>query len=304
MNEHVIRNKIITTNEINMILDIVEKTKNRFNNLFREDEQINQNKPYSEQKHRYHSTDIPKTLYTITYTDGTSKLETSDLYIVKDELSKPERIDNITILYSVYYSSNMEGSYVSHHFAVSFYTLLGDEARVTVTSDNCDSESYQVVNEILDVFNRSKTRYDKVVKNRFLYKCLYSLFIGSFISHVCMLVFYIMHLTDKEEILKLMFKNLFTYGIVYWFLSAALGLFFGFPRIKKLYTNIEPRKGNFLSNSDMINDFSLKNELCFGEKYDNPSKRLKIESYIEKARKVLLIQLGVVLIIGFILTII
>ena len=304
MNEKIITNKIITADDIIELANKFDQYEKQFEVLIKEDNLRNENKMFNEQVYRYRTTEIPRTKYEITFIDGSAKISTNDINIFKNGLERPIRVNSVNIYYNSYYTSRENGLDERHHLYVSFYTMLQDQAKMGVENENADNEFNKLFSKLQEVLERCNTRYDKTIKNRTIVKSLYSLFIGSIVSHVAMFIMFFLYLKNKEEMLKYIFENPAYYILAYLFLAIVLGLFFGLPKISRLYFNIEPQRKYNASNSEMINEFCNTNEICFGIRHDCVQRRNKIAKITHIARIGLLCTIILAAVISVILLVV
>lgn len=204
--------------------------------------------------------------------------------------------------------SKGEGSKTNNIFnQISIFVYFREnDVDINVRTTNQDNQVDTLFNNIVDILNNSKDRYDKTIKFRKLKIQCFCISIGIVISYILfvLLKFRVINV-DIQELLS----NKYFVIIGQWIIAITLGNLTSYWFIYNLYKPLLPKtryKGYdaFARKSvymDDIDEYKQHCEIHIGKYFDADKRRLKIESIFKVTRVILLVQVLVSVILFLIL---
>lgn len=292
-----ISNKVITVEQIKEVAEYIEKTKNYYVKLIKEDKERNNNKYLGQASYKYYAYSMPTAGYKINFSDG-RKVETSDIYSFIDSLNEPQYIERVFMDISVIYTDN-EMDEKTRHYLNTYVTIDETNIHISTSDENMKEVAYNFYSYIRGIFERGEDRYSKVVKNRTFIKSTIGLAVGSILT----LVLFFLGLMLKSQG-NLALENLYENGLVLSFLGWLGAFAFGSilirPIINNLYKEIE-KDHSFsyakLKNTTFKEEYTKKNEILIGKNVNNLEKRETISWLYNLSKKVIFVRLIISIII-------
>lgn len=299
-----IANKIISVEQIIDTARYIEKTKDYYNQLIKSDLEKNQNTYFENGEYKYYTSYMPKTEFTINYTDG-REVKTADIYVFEDALKEPKYVKKVTEQIYISYKDNELGEITEH--SMSCYLTLYDKSVFFNTSDkNMSEQAYNMNSYIRGLLESGEDRYSGVIKNRFFIKNIIGLSIGLILTLVIFFILLALR-SQGSETFETLFVTPFALTGLGWLCAFAFGSFLVAPIIDNLYKEIDHDSSSVYAKANMDktykNEYSKYNEILIGENYNNLEKRKTIEKLFNISKKVILARLAISIIIIIILAV-
>ena len=304
MNNKVV-NKQISLRTILDIANYFEDYKERYEEIYRKENEKNKDKPYSEKNYEYENGNI-EVRYTIDFHNGQNLTESNYNWFISNT-NNPRAIKNIEISLSNTYYTKSNGSdtnntynkvYVSTEFRDCGMNLKYSDVIVNVDATNQESEARNVYSTIMNILEDNPDRYDKTIKFRKIRMQSFTISIGIILSYIL----YIVLMMNKEKLTPgilgyLNNKNILIFG--QWFVAILLGNVASFWYILSIYRPLLPEAKYSGYNSltyksvykDVIADYLEHSEVHIGKFWDAEKRRNKIEKIYKITRLVVLAQL-------------
>lgn len=314
MNNKVV-NKQISLRTILDIANYFEDYKERYEEIYRKENERNKDKSYGEKNYEYENGNI-EVRYTIDFYNGQNLTESNYNWFVSNT-NNPKAIKNIEISLSNTYYTKSNGSdtnntynkvYVSAEFRDCGMNLKCSDVIVNVDATNQESEARNVYSTIMNILEDNPDRYDKTIKFRKIRMQSFTISIGIILSYIL----YVVLIMNKEKLTPdivgyLDNKNILIFG--QWFVAILLGNVASFWYIFSIYKPLLPESKYAGYNSstyksvykDDIADYLEHSEVHIGKFWDAEKRRNKIEKIYKIARLVVLIQIVISTILFIIL---
>ena len=305
--EEKIVNKIIPIETIVEVANYLEDQKDEYRRLFERDAQKNKDLKYSEQVYEYKG-DNPKVQYTIKFKDGREFSEVDYNWFIS-MLNNLKAIEHISFYSSINYSANYKNrEHYEYMHLSTFVHLYEESASIRVDGTNMEEQVYRTHSYLRGILENNEDRYNKTVKNRNFRVQSFCLSIGFVLSYIIYLVLMANKANISTELVKYL-DNKFVLIIGQWFVAALAGNILGFPIMMALYRSIVPKaKYSHYSRSsgksvyvDNVEDYVSHNEVQIGKFANNGKNRQIIEKIYKITGKIVLVQLGISLLLYFIL---
>lgn len=303
--ENEIVNKQISLKTILDVANYLEDCKERYNNLFRQEEIKNKDLPYNQKKYEYANGNI-KMNYTIEFYNGQTKTE-SDYNWFIGNIRETKLIKNIRLNLYIGFATRTQGSdYNDIINSIDIYVdfrdhYMTDEAsRVTISIDtkNQERESNNIYGTILNMLENNEERYNKTIKYRKARMQSLCISIGIILSYILYIILKI-NIAKLPEFIDTYMSNKYVLIFGQWFVSILLGNIFAYWYILSVYKPLLPSTKYVGYNSstyksvyaDDIDTYLDGSEVHFGKYWDAEKRRNKIEKIYKITRIILLIQL-------------
>lgn len=315
MNNNKVVNKQISLKTILDIANYFEDYKERYEEIYRKENEKNKDKPYSEKNYEYENGNI-EVRYTIDFHNGQNLTESNYNWFISNT-NNPRAIKNIEISLSNTYYTKSNGSdtnntynkvYVSAEFRDCGMNLKYSDVIVNVDATNQESEARNVYSTIMNILEENPDRYDKTIKFRKIRMQSFTISIGIILSYIL----YVVLMMNKEKLTPdiagyLNNKNVLIFG--QWFAAILLGNVASFWYIFSIYRPLLPESkyAGYSSSTyksvykDDIADYLEHSEVHIGKFWDAEKRRNKIEKIHKITRLVILVQLVISVILFFIL---
>ena len=228
MNNKVV-NKQISLRTILDIANYFEDYKERYEEIYRKENEKNKDKPYGEKNYEYENGNI-EVRYTIDFHNGQNLTESNYNWFVGNT-NNPRVIKNIEISLSNTYYTKSNGSdtnniynkvYVSIEFRDCGMNLKYSDVIVNVDATNQENEARNVYSTIMNILEDNPDRYDKTIKFRKIRMQSFTISIGIILSYIL----YIVLMMNKEKLTPdiveyLNNKNILIFG--QWFVAILFG---------------------------------------------------------------------------------
>ncbi len=314
MNNKVV-NKQIPLESLIDIANYLEDYKERWDKIFQQEEQNNQNKPYAEKKYEYErgSTNIK---YTIDFHNGKNITE-SDYNWFVGNLGNPRIIKNIQLEIAIYFYTRSQGSdyndisnkiWVTVDFRDCGGELKYSETTINIDTTNQENEANNIYSTIMNILENNPDRFDKTIKNRKIRMQCFSISVGIILSYILYLVLKINISKVPTNIAQyLSNKNVLVFG--QWFVAILIGNLLSYWYILSVYRPLLPSSKYAGYNSstyksvykDDMDDYLEHSEVHFGKFWDAEKRRNKIEKIYKVTSKIVLAQLVISILLFFIL---
>lgn len=303
-NEEVkISNKLIDIETIIKVANYLEQQTNEYNKLFIEEKEKNKDIPYNEKRYEYDG-ENPKVEYTIDFVDGRSVTEKDYDWFVNN-LYNNKTIKHIHIKQVIYFNSNYDdiNNIVSKHL-FSYIDFYEDRVSISIDGKELKKEVQDNYNNIRNIIEDNKARYDKTIKNRKIRIQSFCLSIGFLIGYIALIVLFINYSKIPETYIKYV-SNKYLIALAYWAISIVVGNTIGLGIMNSFYTQIIPERKFLKFNNqsgksiyiDDVDDYINKNEVQIGKFYNSILKRNKIEKIFNITKIIVLIQIVITIII-------
>lgn len=314
MNNKIV-NKQIPIKSIIDVANYLEDYKERYDKLFKEDEERNKGKAFTEKDYQYENSYI-KLEYTIEFHNG-KRLTESDYYWFIENLNQPRIIKGVELSMSIAYSTKSRGSDYNDmrnniHATVEFRDCTGElrysDTIINIDTTNQEREANNIYSTIMNTLENNEDRYNKTIKNRKIRMQCFCISVGIVLS-------YILYFALKININKLSpfiaqyleNKNVFVFG--QWFVAILLGNVFSYWYILSIYRPLLPDSKYAGYNhstyksvyKDDIDDYLEHSEVHFGKFWDAENRRNKIEKIYKVTNKIVLAQLLISVLLFFVL---
>ena len=314
MNNKIV-NKQISLRTILDITNYFEEYKERYEEIYRKENERNKDKSYREKNYEYENGNI-EVRYTIDFYNGQNLTESNYNWFVSNT-NNPKAIKNIEISLSNTYYTKSNGSdtnntynkvYVSAEFRDCGMNLKCSDVIVNVDATNQESEARNVYSTIMNILEDNPDRYDKTIKFRKIRMQSFTISIGIILSYIL----YVVLMMNKEKLTPdivgyLDNKNILIFG--QWFVAILLGNVASFWYIFSIYKPLLPESKYAGYNSstyksvykDDMADYLEHSEVHIGKFWDAEKRRNKIEKIYKITRLVVLIQIVISTILFLIL---
>ena len=299
-----ITNKIISVEQIKEAADYMEKTKDYYTQLIKNDLAKNENKYFENAEYKYYAYKLPNTEYSISYTDGRD-FKTDDIMVFKDALNEPQYIKKIGEYIYVFYKDN-ELNEVTEHSMHVFLTFEGSSVYFRTSDMNMSDPSYNLNSYLRSILEKGEDRFSGVVKHRFFIKNIIGLAVGLILTLV---IFFILMVSRNQgsEMFETLFVTPLTLTGLGWISAFAFGSLLVAPIVDNLYKEIEKDWSIVWGRSKLDRDkykesYSKYNEILIGENYNNLEKRKTIESLYAISKIIILVRMVISIIIMIVLS--
>lgn len=314
MNNKVV-NKQIPIKSIIDVANYLEDYKERYEKLFKEDEEKNKGKAFGEKNYEYENS-YAKLEYTIEFYNG-KRLTESDYYWFIENLNQPRTIKGIELSMSIAYSTKSQGNDYNDvrnniRSTVEFRDRTGElrysDTIINIDTTNQEREANNVYSTIMNILEDNPDRYDKTIKFRKIRMQSFTISIGIILSYIL----YAILMMNKEKLTPdilgyLSNKNILIFG--QWFVAILLGNVASFCYILSVYRPLLPESKYAGYNSstyksvykDDIADYLEHSEVHIGKFWDAEKRRNKIEKIYKITKLVVLIQIVISTILFLIL---
>lgn len=307
VNNETIVNKIIPIETIVEIANYLEEQQEKYNRLFKKDEEKNKGLKFYEQEHEY-KRGYTRLRYTIGFKDGREITEDGYNWFI-GMLVNLKPIKYITISSTIDYNTNYKNreSYENKRLTTVVY-FHEDSIRINVDGSKMEDEICKNYSYLKSIIENNDERYNKTVKNRNFRIQSFCLTIGIILSYIIYFILNGMEADLPEAAIQIL-KN--KYGIIIgqWFIAALGGNILGLPIMMAFYKNIVPKtKYSHYSKSskkfiyvDNIEDYVSHNEVQIGKFANNGRNRILIEKIYKVTSKIVLLQLAISTLLFFII---
>ncbi len=304
--EYKITNKIITINTIKEVAEYIRGVYNKYYSLIEDDMKRNEDLLYKERSYEYRGS-APKLEYAIDY-QGDKSLTERDYEWFVEGLKDTRNVKMIKIyFYTIFHESIPSESHFNtnndyKHLSIYAY-FYEDRVKVNVDGKELENEAHQVYDDIKNIIEKSKDRFDKTIKNRGIrMKCFY-FSLGLIFSYIALLILFANMSKIPENIVSII-NNYYILVAIHFAFSMIIGTIIGSFFMNKLYEDIIPaRKYSHYSKSsqkfvyiDNIDDYISKDETQIGKFYNSLERRNKIESIYKYCRLIALAQISIYII--------
>lgn len=315
MNNNKVVNKQISLRTVLDIANYFEDYKERYEEIYRKENEKNKDKPFSERNYEYENGNI-EVRYRIDFHNGQNLTESNYNWFVGN-INNPRAIKNIEISLSNTYFTQLNGNdtnntynkvYVSVEFRDCGMSLKYSDVIVNVDATNQESEARNVYSTVMNMLEDNPERYDKTIKFRKIRMQSFTISIGIILSYIL----YMVLMMNKEKLTPdiagyLNNKNVLIFG--QWFVAVLLGNVASFWYILSVYRPLLPesRYAGYSSSTyksvykDDIADYIEHSEVHIGKFWDAEKRRNKIEKIYKVTNKVLLVQLLISIVLFFVL---
>lgn len=304
--QETIVNKQISKDTIIKTADYLKSLKDEYLKLFNEDESKNANLSYNEQDYTYKTGRITFN-FNITEKNGKSVTKSEYDWFVEN-MQNTKSIQSVKLELIIGFYSKGEGSKTNNIFnQISIFVYFREnDVDINVRTTNQDNQVDTLFNNIVDILNNNKDRYDKTIKFRKLKIQSFCISIGIVISYILfvLLKFRVINV-DIQELLS----NKYFVIIGQWIIAITLGNLTSYWFIYNLYKPLLPKtryKGYDTSARksvymDDIDEYKQHCEIHIGKYFDADKRRLKIENIFKVTRIVILVQVLVSVILFLVL---
>lgn len=313
--ENEIVNKQISLKTILDVANYLEDCKERYNNLFRQEEIKNKDLPYNQKNYEYANGNT-RMNYTIEFYNGQTKTE-SDYNWFIGNFNEPRLIKNIRLNLYIGFSTRSQGSdyndiinNIDVYVDFRDYYMNDEASRVTISVDTKDQEreSNNIYGTILNMLENNEERYNKTIKYRKARMQLLCISVGIILSYILYIILKI-NIAKLPEFIDTYMSNKYVLIFGQWFVSILLGNIFAYWYILSVYKPLLPSTKYVGYNSstyksvykDDITDYLEHSEVHIGKFWDAEKRRNKIEKIYKITRIILLIQLVISAILFLIL---
>ena len=313
--ENRIINKQIPISKIIDVVNYLEDCKEKYDNIFRQEEAKNKNLPYNQKNYEYeHGNTIIN--YTIEYYNG-QEITESDYNWFIGSLNEPRKIKNIILnLYVKFFARSQGSDYndilnnIEIHVDFRDHYMNDTSSRVTIRihTKNQERESNNIYNTILNILEDNEERYNKTIKYRKIRIQSFCISIGIILSYILYVILKI-NIDKMPEIMGIYLSNKYIIIFGQWFVAILLGNIFSYWYILSIYRPLLPstKYAGYSSSShkslyrDDIDDYINGAEVYIGKYWDAEKRRNLIEKIYKVTRIVVLVQLLISIILFFVL---
>lgn len=313
--ENKVVNKQITIESIVDVANRLEDYKEKYESLFKQDEERNKGLSFSEKNYEYPNGSV-RLSYRIEFHNGKNITE-SDFNWFVGNLSNPRAIKEIAIdLTITYMGKTKDSDYNDVYNKVSAYVEFRDagmnlrysDATVSVETTNQQNEAHNLYSTIMNALENNKDRYDKTIKHRKIRMQSLCISVGIILSYILYIVLKMN--TDKlapDLVSYLNNKNILIFG--QWLVAIVLGNVSAYWYILLLYKPLLPEakyagynRSTYESRyTDDMEDYLEHSEVHFGKFWDAEKRRNKIEMIYKVTSKIILVQILISAILFFVL---
>ncbi len=308
-------NKQIPIKTIIDIANYFDDYKNRYDNIFEQENIKNKNLAFGEKKYEYENGNTTLK-YTVKLRNGKDITE-SDYNWFIGQLNQPEAIEEIFLDLRVSYNTksgkeSYNDQYNSVNVTVDFRNCGRDlkysDVRIEVQTYNQENEAHNIYSTAMNILEDNADRYDKTIKHRKIRMQSLCISVGIILSYILYLV-----LRINANNLPLNMVNYLTnkYVIVFgqWFVAILLGNVFSYWYILSVYRPLLPETKYAGYNSstykskytDDVDDYLEHSEVHIGKFWDAGKRRNKIEKIFKITKWIVLAQVLISVILFLIL---
>lgn len=304
MNNKVV-NKQIPLKSIIDVANYLEDYKERWDKIFQQENEKNQNKPFGEKNYEYENgSTVMK--YTIEFHNGKNITE-SDYNWFVGNLSNPRSIKSIELQSSIYFNTRSQGSDYNDvrntiHTTLYFRDCGGEleysDVTINVDTTNQENEAHNIYSTIMNTLENNPDRYDKIIKHRKIRTQCFTISVGIILSYI---LFILLKINESKitPFLADYMSNKYVIVFGQWFVAILLGNIFAYWYILSIYKPLLPStkyagydysagRGKY---ADDVDDYLEHSEVHFGKFWDAEKRRTKIEKVYKVTKIILLIQL-------------
>ena len=304
MNNKVV-NKQIPLMSIIDVANYLEDYKEKWDKMFRQENEKNKNKPYAEKKYEYENA-YTNLKYTIEFHNGKNITE-SDYNWFVGNLNKPRTIKSIELNMSISYyarsqNSNYNDIYKGINIMLFFRDCGGDlkysDVIINVDTTNQENEAHNLYSEVMNILEDNEDRYNKTIKHRKIRTQCFTISVGIILSYILYIILKIN--ADKiSPVFAEYLNNKYILVFGQWFVAILLGNVFSYWYILSLYRPLLPETKyagfNYSTNrgkyTDDVDDFIEHSEVHFGKYWEAEKRRNRIEKIYKVTKLILLVQL-------------
>ncbi len=302
-----VHNKQISLRTIINVANYFEDYKERYDEIYKKENEKNKDKEYSEKDYQYENGSI-EVRYTIDFYNGQNMTESNYDWFISNT-NDPKSIKRIEISLSNSYYSKVNGSdtndqYNKVYAYVEFRDAGGDlkysDAIVNVDSTNQENEANDVYYNIMDILEKNPERNNKTIRYRTFRIQSFCISVGIILSYIL----YVILIINKEKIPTFISsyldnKNVLIFG--QWIIAIALGNILSSWYIKSIYRPLLPelKYAGYNSNTyksvykNDMEEYLEHSEVHIGKFWDAQIRREKIEKIYKITKLILLIQLAI-----------
>lgn len=314
MNNKVI-NKQIPLRSITDIANYLEDYKEKWDKIFKQENEKNKNKPFGEKNYEYEN-GYTNLKYTIEFHNGKNITE-SDYNWFVGNLSEPRMIKGIELQMSISYNTRSQASNyndIRNNINVTVYfrdcggELKYSDVTINVDTTNQENEAHNIYSTIMNTLENNPDRYDNTIKHRKIRIQCFTISVGIILSYILFIVLKINESKITPFLADYMSNK---YVIVFgqWFIAILLGNIFSYWYILSIYKPLLPQAKYAGYNSstykskyiDDVDDYIEHSEVHFGKFWDAEKRRTKIEKIYKVTNKIILVQLLISVILFFVL---
>lgn len=304
-NSFLIKNKLITIEQIKEVTEYLKKTLNHYNDLIDQELKENNNANFYSGHYQHYAYTKPSLEFKVEYTDG-RKVDTKDDFVFYDALREPQYVYKIEERLYISYDDNDMGETTNHLLDISL-DYSESVIHFITSNTNMNDELYNISSYINGLLNDGEDRFNKIIKNRFWVKNTIGLAVGSILT---LLGFIILLLIKNEntETINMFFNTPIFLVLGGWSIAFAVGNIVIGPIVNSLYSSLEVGLENAYKGGTYTehyeDNYRMFNEVLIGKNYNNLEKRKAIEKYYNLSKKILLVRLALSLVILVVLLLI
>lgn len=314
MNNKIV-NRQIPIKKIIDVANYLEDYKDKYDEIFRKENEKNKNLPFGEKKFEYENGNT-EVRYTISFHNG-QRITESDYNWFIGNLSETRAIKEIEIYLSVTfytkgqnedYNNQYNKVYVSVDFRDLGMNLKHSDVEVNVETTNQEREANNIYSTIMNTLEDTEERYNKTMKYRKTRTQCFTISVGIILSYILYVVLKI-NIDQIPSVLVEYMNNKYVLIFGQWFIAILLGNVLSYWYIISVYKPLLPeaKYAGYDSTTykskykDDIEDYIEHSEVHFGKFWDAEKRRTKIEKIYKVTNKIILAQLVISIILFFVL---
>lgn len=314
MNNKIV-NRQIPMQKIIDVANYLEDYKDKYDEIFRKENEKNKNLPFGEKKFEYENGNT-EVRYTISFHNG-QRITESDYNWFIGNLNEPRAIKEIEIYLSVTfytkgqnedYNNQYNKVYVSVDFRDLGMNLKHSDVEVNVETTNQEREANNIYSTIMNTLEDTEQRYNKTMKYRKIRTQCFTISVGIILSYILYVVLKI-NIDQIPPVLAEYMNNKYILIFGQWFVAILLGNVLSYWYIISVYKPLLPeaKYAGYDSTTykskykDDIDDYLEHSEVHFGKFWDAEKRRIKIEKIYKVTNKIILAQLIISIILFFVL---
>ena len=314
MNNKIV-NRQIPMQKIIDVANYLEDYKDKYNEIFRKENEKNKNLPFGEKKFEYENGNT-EVRYTISFHNG-QRITESDYNWFIENLGEPRAIKEIEIYLSVAfytkgqnedYNNQYNKIYVSVDFRDLGMNLKHSDVEVNVETTNQEREANNIYSTIMNTLEDTEERYNKTMKYRKIRTQCFTISVGIILSYILYLALKV-NIDQIPSVLVEYMNNKYVLIFGQWFIAILLGNVLSYWYIISVYKPLLPeaKYAGYDSTTykskykDDIEDYIEHSEVHFGKFWDAEKRRTKIEKIYKVTNKIILAQLVISIILFFVL---
>ena len=302
-------NKVISSEDIKKIIEEMKKTIDRYKAIGELEAKRNFNFDYDDEEY-YFKDNESKITFHVNFTDSTeSKIDDYDTFMDIFE-KRLKEIKYIYVSFNLNYQVKLPATPTKEKIYDSTYqtitlTIYENKFDIETRLKSEDRKVDNIYNLIKKIVNDSPTKYDNIIKKRGLIQ----MFLGISYTLVPSIVLTALILIINESIRD----TIMNYAYLYPFISLGISFALSSPvmvRMTMLYKSIIPEqkyagyKDHKSVYTDDVESFISKSEVTIGKNYKNLEIRKSIQKMLDFSKKIILPELGLLVIVSIIVFII